>query len=308
MLLALLAAVLGCSAAGSSQGRPDAGPAASTDAGCRRHDVLAAPLARLERHQNAVVGVYAVDTGTGQELAYRADRRFAFASTLKAISAGVVLRDATQRELSRRLRWSAAELVPHSPVTARHVRDGLTLRQVLAAAVTVSDNTAANLLLDLVGGPRALDRALESVGDATTVVARREPELNDYRPGDVRDTTTPRAIATSLAAFAVGDALEAPDRRLLTGLLRRSTTGADLIRAAAPSTWRVGDKTGTAAYGTRNDIAVLTPPGRPPIVLAVLTRHRTPGARPDDRLVARAARDALASLCSHQGIVPASSK
>ena len=201
------------------------------------------------------------------------------------------------RDLGDRLRWTEDDLVPYSPVTEQHVEDGLTVREVLDAAVTVSDNTAANLLLDLLGGPQELDRALQEVGDTTTLVVRREPELNDYAPDDTRDTTSPRAMARSLAAFAVAGELEPADQRALGGLLRRNTTGDDLIRAAVPEGWRVGDKTGTASYGTRNDVAVLQPPGRDPIVLAILTRQGEPDAEPDDSLVAEAARIALDSLC-----------
>jgi len=306
-IAATIFAILGCSGGGDRQKLPGADGAESTPAASAicapDDDALTArleQLEQLERDEDAIVGVYAVDTGTGKDLGYRADQRFAFASTGKALAAAVVLDQLSTRQLSRRLRWTEADLVPYSPVTELHVSDGLTVRKVLEAAVTISDNTAANLMFDLIGGPEALDRALEDVGDAKTEVVRREPELNEYTPGDVRDTTTPRAIASSLAAFAVGGELEAPDERMLNNLLLRNTTGEALIRAAVPRDWRVGDKTGSASYGTRDDIAVLTPPGRAPIVLAVLavlTRHDAPDAPTDDALVAEAARAVVASLC-----------
>jgi beta-lactamase class A len=267
-------------------------------------EALVSKLEGLEASRDALVGVYAVDTDTRAELAYRADERFAFASTGKALLAAVVLDELTTQQLSRRLRWTEADLVPYSPVTELHVEDGLTVREVLEAAVTISDNTAANLLFDLIGGPRGLDRALEEIGDSTTEVVRREPELNDWRPGEVRDTTTPRAVAESLAAFAVGGELATPDKRLLNRLLLRNTTGDALIRSAVPQEWRVGDKTGSATYGTRNDIAVLTPPGRAPVVLAVLTRHEKSDAPTDDALVAGAAKAVVDALCVRPGDQP----
>jgi beta-lactamase class A len=292
---AVLASLVLAGCSGTAE-RSGAGPGATgapadpQPATCVWDDgLLADRLGQLERRRDALVGVYAVETGTGAELAYRADARFALASTVKALAAAVVLDRLSERELSQRVRWTEADLVPYSPVTERHVEDGLTVRQVLEAAVTVSDNTAGNLLLDLVGGPRALDAALASLGDDVTEVVRREPELNDFTPGDRRDTTTPRALASALAAFAVGDALRPRDRRSLLGLLERTTTGDDLIRSAVPPGWRVGDKTGSARYGTRNDVAVVRPPGRPPLVLAVLTRHDRVDAPTDDSLVARAA-------------------
>lgn len=308
VVAALVLPLLGCS--GPDQDPPSwpATVSASPTAGAcvPDQDAMVAELERLEAARNARVGVHAVDTGTGAELAHRADERFAFASTVKALAAAVALDRLSEQQLSRRLSWTEADLVPYSPVTELRVAEGLTVRQVLEAAVTVSDNTAANLVLDLVGGPRGLDRALEAVGDDTTEVVRREPGLNDYSPGDVRDTTTPRALATSLAAFAVGGGLGTSDERLLNDLLVRNTTGDDLVRAVVPRGWRVGDKTGTATHGTRNDVAVVTPPGRAPIVLAVMTRHDAPDAPTDDVLVARAARVVLDSLCGQRQRVPRS--
>ena len=291
-------ALTGCASAqdrGAST-TPEASASGTVQA-CTAQEDLAAGLERLEAARGARVGLHLLDTGTGAELSHRADERFAFASTIKALAAAVVLDRLSTRDLGDRLRWTEDDLVPYSPVTEQHVEDGLTVREVLDAAVTVSDNTAANLLLDLLGGPQELDRALQEVGDTTTLVVRREPELNDYAPDDTRDTTSPRAMARSLAAFAVAGELEPADQRALGGLLRRNTTGDDLIRAAVPEGWRVGDKTGTASYGTRNDVAVLQPPGREPIVLAILTRQGEPDAEPDDALVAEAARIALDSLC-----------
>ena len=292
-----LLATLGCSAGEDRTEPASASPSGLPAASCVPEDVASRTFARLEDERGGRVGVHAVDTGTGRTIEHRADERFAYASTIKALSAAVVLDRLSTRDLSRRLRWRESDLVPYSPVTQQHVEDGLTIREVLDAAVTVSDNTAANLLLDVLGGPQELDRALEEVGDTTTIVVRREPELNDYAPEDTRDTTTPRAIATSLATFALGATLDAPDRRALRSLLRRNTTGDGLVRSVVPAGWQVGDKTGTASYGTRNDIALVTPPGGDPVVIAVLTRQTTSDAEPDDALVAGAARIALDALC-----------
>jgi beta-lactamase class A len=172
----------------------------------------------------------------------------------------------------------------------------MTRRELADAAVRFSDNTAANLLLADLGGPAGLRTALEAVGDDVTRPARDEPSLNEATPGDVRDTSTPRAMAATLQAFAVEDALAEPDRALLNDWLRRNTTGDALIRAGTPEGWVVGDKTGTGGYGTRNDIAVITPPGRAPIVLAILSDKGRADAEPDDDVIARAAREVLEVL------------
>jgi beta-lactamase class A len=253
-----------------------------------------AEFAALEKQFDARVGVYALDTGSGKSLVHRPDTRFAFCSTIKVFSTAALL--ASGADLDTVVTYRKGDLVTYSPITSKHVDDGMSLRAVADAAIRYSDNTAANLLLDQVGGLSALGRALRSVGDATTHVDRTEPELNSAVPGDVRDTSTPRALATDLRTYVLGPTLDADDRALLTDLLRRNTTGDTLIRAGVPKGWVVGDKTGSGSYGTRNDIAVLWPPNRAPIVLAVLTSRKTPDAAKDDALVARAAELALARL------------
>jgi beta-lactamase class A len=173
----------------------------------------------------------------------------------------------------------------------------MTLRALCSAAVRHSDNTAANLLLDRLGGPKGLDAILESVGDEVTRLERPEPDLNFWEPGQARDTSTPRALARSLRAFVLGDALKPPERAQLTRWLRANTTGDALIRAGVPDGWVVGDKTGTGAtYGARNDIAVLWPPDRDPIVLAIMSTRPGRDDEHDDALIARAAREAVAAL------------
>lgn len=254
-------------------------------------------FAQLESRFDVRLGVFAIDTATGATVRHRADERFAYASTFKALAAAQVLDATTDTELDELVRFSARDLVPYSPITARHVGTGMSWREIADAAVRRSDNTAGDLLLRRLGGPRGFESNLRHLGDTTTRPARREPALNEAAPGDPRDTSTPRALATDLMAYAVGDALEPADRAVLTGWLRGSTTGRTLIRAGVPDGWVVGDKTGSAGFGTRNDIAVLWPPGRAPIVLAVLSRradaagdHGDDGVARRDAPVAAAAR------------------
>jgi beta-lactamase class A len=247
-------------------------------------------FAALERRRDARLGVMAIDTGSGETLGYRADERFALASTVKVPLAAVVLDRLSAQDLERRLFWTEADLVAHSPVTELFVEDGMTVRQLLDAALTLSDNTATNLLFDLVGGPGTVDDRLAEVGDRVTSVDRVEPDLNDWRPGEVRDTSTPRALATVVRDLTLGDLLGREDRRLLNDELGDSLTGARLVRAGVPDGWRVGDKSGTASYGTRNNVAVVHPPGRAPWVVVVMTSHDEADAATDDTLVAQAAR------------------
>lgn len=247
-------------------------------------------FAALERRRGARLGLMALDTGTGETVSYRPDERFALASTVKVLLAAVVLDRLSARDLERRVFWTQGDLVDYSPVTELFVEDGMTVRQLIDAALTISDNTATNLLFDLVGGPGAVDDWIADLGDSVTSVDRVEPGLNDWRPGEVRDTSTPRALAAVVRDLTLGDGLRRGDRRLLDDELGDSLTGARLVRAGVPADWRVGDKSGSASYGTRNNVAVVHPPDQAHWVVVVMTSHDKAEADTDDALVAQATR------------------
>ncbi|MGW7286291.1 class A beta-lactamase [Streptomyces sp. NPDC054847] len=253
-------------------------------------------FARLEREFDARLGVYAVDTGSGRTVTHRADERFAYCSTHKALTAAAVLERNSLAGLDKLVRYTRDDLVDHSPVTEKHVDSGMTLRAVCDAAVRYSDNTAANLLFDELGGPKAFQATLAALGDTVTHADRLETALNEATPGDIRDTSTPRALAGDLREYVLGDTLDAGKKALLTDWLRRNTTGDALVRAGVPDTWVVGDRSGGGGYGTRNDIAVAWPPGAAPVVIAILSSRAAEEAEYDDRLVARAAEVVVAAL------------
>ncbi|RIJ53643.1 class A beta-lactamase, partial [Clavibacter phaseoli] len=216
-----------------------------------------------EERFGARLGVHAVDTGTGAEVSWRADERFAYASTIKAPLAAALLDRVGIAGMDRAVPIEAADILSYAPVTETRVGGTMTLRELAEAAMTRSDNTAANLLLEALGGPAELDAALTALGDDTTVVSRAEPDLNQAIPGDDRDTTTPRAAAALLRAYALGDPgaladpLDADERALFTGWLKATQTGATLGRAELPADWTVGDKSGLGAYASRGDVAVI---------------------------------------------------
>jgi beta-lactamase class A len=247
-------------------------------------------LADLEREYDATVGVVATDTTTGETVAYNGDRRFGYASTLKAFAAAQFLRAVHGADRDERVRWSAADATAagHSPVTSEHVADGLTVAQLAEAAVRQSDNLALNLVLDRIGGPAGLDRALAELGDRTTEVVHDEPALNTIEPGSTEDTTTPAAFAATLATVLDGQTLGRSDTALLEHWMSGNATGDTLVRAGAPEGWTVVDKSGGAG-GIRNDVARVTRPDGGPIVIAVLTTRNAPDTAYDDALVARSA-------------------
>ncbi|MED1783939.1 class A beta-lactamase [Brevibacillus fortis] len=245
-------------------------------------------FADLEKKFEARLGVYAIDTNTNQVIAFRSDERFAFASTFKALVVGALLHQKSLDELDKVIKYTSSDLVTYSPITEKHVSTGMTLREISDAAIRYSDNTAGNLLFKELGGPKGFEAALRKIGDQVTTSERNEPELNEAIPGDIRDTSTPKALATSLMAYTVGDVLTEDKQKILNDWLQRNTTGDKLIRAGLPKEWKVGDKTGAASYGTRNDIAVIWPPDKKPIVLAVLSSRDTKDATYDNALIAEA--------------------
>ena len=285
----VLGPLVACQSSGTPTPSPSSSPTLSTTA-------AAAEFGRLETKFDARLGVYAIDTGSGRAVEHRADERFPYTSTFKALAAGAVLAVTSTAELDRKISYTRADLVPYSPITEKHVDNGMTLRDVADAAVRYSDNTAGNLLFRQLGGPEGLEKALRGLGDQVTEVDRLETALNEAIPGDTRDTSAPRALGTDLQKYVLGDALSTEDRAVLTGWLRGNTTGDKCIRAGVPAGWVVGDKTGAGEYGTRNDIAVAWPPNGAPIVLAIMSTRDEKDATRDDALIAQAATAAVTAL------------
>ncbi|MCC9708942.1 class A beta-lactamase [Streptomyces sp. MNU76] len=257
---------------------------------------LAGQLAELEREYSARLGVYAHDTATGRTVAYRADERFPLCSVFKTLAAGAVLRDLDRdgEYLARRIHYTKqyVEAAGYSPITgtAANVEAGMTVGELCSATVSHSDNGAGNLLLRELGGPSAITRFCRSLGDRTTRLDRWEPELNTAEPWRTTDTTTPSAIGGTYARLLLGRALRDVDRELLTDWLISNSTNVQRFRAGLPADWTLADKTGGgAAYGVANDVGVVWPPGRPPLVLSVLSTKLDPAGPTDNPLVARAA-------------------
>jgi beta-lactamase class A len=228
-------------------------------------------IAGLERRHGGRLGVAILDSASTRLIAHRGDERFALCSTFKFLAAAFVLArvDRKEESLTRRIFYARDYLVPYSPVTEKHVGEGgLTVGEICEAAMILSDNTAGNLLLDSFGGPAGLTAYMRSLGDGVTRLDRRETELNEARPGDPRDTTTPVAMLEILRKTVLGTALSTSSREQLMAWLIANRTGDKRLRAGVPNAWRVGDKTGSGANNATNDIAVLWPPGRAPIIVA----------------------------------------
>jgi beta-lactamase class A len=232
-------------------------------------------LAAIEKASGGRLGVCILDTGSGLRAGHRADERFPMCSTFKFLAAAAVLSrvDQGKERLDRRIVVGQRDLIPHAPLTGKHVGGtGLTMAELCEAAVTLSDNPAANLMLASFGGPAGLTRYLRGLGDTQTRLDRNEPALNESLPGDPRDTTTPAAMLGTMQKILLGDALLPDSRTRLQAWLDACQTGAKRLRAGVPADWVVGDKTGSGSRGSTCDIAIFRPPSRAPIlVTAYLT-------------------------------------
>ena len=236
------------------------------------------------------LGVAAIDVGSGRELGFDAQSRYAMASTFKLPLAAFVL-DLAERgdiALDEELRFGAGDPLDNSPTVAANMARGrLPVRQLCAAIVEVSDNSAANLLLRRTGGPEALTRFIRACGDPVTRLDRFEMELNTNLPGDPRDTTSPAAMAALARKLVLGDVLTEENRTRLQTWLKKSVPGPDRLKAGLPAPpWLAGHKTGTGANGAVNDVAIAWRSGKPPIMIACYQSGGT--AEPPVRAAAHA--------------------
>jgi beta-lactamase class A len=252
-----------------------AGGAALAPFGCafaaaKRDTDAQGRLEALERRHGGRLGVSILDTGSGKRVGHRADERFPMCSTFKFLAAAQVLArvDRGEERLDRRIVYAKDDLVAYSPVTEKHVGEpGMSLAELCHATITLSDNTAGNLLLASFGGPAGLTAFARSLGDGVTRLDRWETELNEAVPGDPRDTTSPAAMLDDMRSLLLGEALSPASRKQLADWLVATTTGDQRIRGGLPKGWRAGDKTGTSGKGETNDIAIVWPPGRAPLLV-----------------------------------------
>jgi len=262
--------------------------------GTHEHETASATreLAQIERALGGRIGIFAFNAADHSQLRYRAGERFPVCSTFKVLLVGSILERSTRIAglMQRRIHYTRHDLASYSPISEKHIREGMTVADLCAAAIQYSDNTAANLLMKLLGGPASVTAFARSLGDHHFRLDRWETDLNSCIPGDFRDTSTPEAMGRDLERLALGKALGHEQRGQMLEWLRGSTTGGARIRAGVPADWQVGDKTGTGDYGTANDLAVLWPPHRAPIIAAIYTTQPGKEAKARNEIIAAAAR------------------
>lgn len=234
---------------------------------------FAGDIKNLENKEGGRIGIAVLNTSTGENFGYRQDERFAMCSTFKMLLVGAVLArvDKGQEDIERIINYGISDMQSYAPVTKEHLKDGhMTVADLSAAAIQYSDNTAANLLLNIVGGSHGLTEYLRTIGDNVTRIDRMEPELNSNIPGDLQDTTTPSAMIATMQKLLVGNVLSEKSKQYLINLLIGNTTGDNKLRAGMNKNWKIGDKTGSGQNGASNDVAIVWPAdGGKPFLIAV---------------------------------------
>ena len=262
-------------------------------------DDASSKFAALEARTKSRIGIAGVDVSTKRRVEYRGEERFLMCSTFKVLAVAAALKrvDEKKEKLDRFVPYGEAQLLAYAPVTRAHVKEGgMTLEALCAAAIEQSDNTAANLILEAIGGPEKVTELARSLGDKLTRLDHTEPDLNLARPGKDDDTTTPAAMCADLQRLLTSDFLSVASRTKLEGWMQRNQTGSALIRAILPSDWKIGDKTGRSGDGATNDIAVVRPPSGGPIFLAIYTADPAESQEARNQLVADVAKAAIDAL------------
>lgn len=250
------------------------------------------PWSRIEKQSTGRMGIAVLDTADGKLEGQRLDERFPMCSTFKWLAAAHVLQrvDQGREQLDRRIRFERKALIEYSPITEPQAgKNGMTLAELCHATITVSDNTAANLILETLGGPQGMTAFARSLGDEVTRLDRWEPDLNESKPGDPRDTTSPRAMATLLQQLVLGDVLSPRSRELLVQWMRATSTNRNRLAAGLPEGWKIGSKTGSSGTGSVNDVGVFWPPNRPPIIAAVYITQGTSSTKSIEPAIAAVA-------------------
>lgn len=271
-------------------------PTGRKDVLCRRA-LLAAPavfwagrgwaqklpaFAAYERQSGGRIGVYAENLKSGRKLAWRASERFVMCSTFKASLVACTLSrvDQGREDLGRVIAYGPGDLQDfYAPVAKQNLSKGrMSVGEMCEAAVELSDNACANLLLASIGGPDVLTGFWRKTGDVVTRLDHNEPLLNRSRPGDPQDTTTPMAMAGNLRRFLLGDVLSTQSRRRLQDWMIACKTGANRLRGGVPAAWQIADKTGNNGTDAAGDIAMVWPASDTPIVICAYVQGGAPSA------------------------------
>ncbi|MCB9229653.1 MAG: class A beta-lactamase [Deltaproteobacteria bacterium] len=259
------------------------------------HGEIHSKIFKLESQYKSRIGVYAFEKKSGKTFEHRSDERFPFCSSFKFLVSAATLANESSKSLDEVVKYKKSDLVSYSPFTAESLSTGMSVKS-LCRATHFSDNAATNLLIKRLGGIEAVNKFARSLGDHVFRLDRMEPDLNTAIPGDKRDTSTPRAMTSLLSEISFGETLDETKRNQLISWLLENNTGMNRIQAGVPSNWKVGDKTGTCAYGTTNDVGIVFRPDGSAVVVTVFVTHNAPNASKQEHLIPKATKIALKAI------------
>ena len=227
---------------------------------CNSNSPHAKELNDLEKKYNAHIGVYALDTKSGKEVKFNSDKRFAYASTSKAINSAILLEQVPYNKLNKKIHINKDDIVAYSPILEKYVGKDITLKELIEASMTYSDNTANNKIINEIGGIKKIKKRLKKLGDKVTNPVRYEIELNYYSPKS-----------------------------------KNNKSGDTLIKDGVSKDCKVADKSGQAiTYASRNDVAFVYPKGQSePIVLVIFTNKDNKSDKPNDKLISETAKSVM---------------
>ncbi|MGX1435616.1 BlaZ-like penicillin-hydrolyzing class A beta-lactamase [Mammaliicoccus sciuri] len=262
---------------------------------CNTADATTQDLKKVEDKYDANIGVYALNTANDEEITFNEDKRFAYASTFKALSSAMLLEKTPHNELNKKVHVSKEDIVPYSPVLEKFINKDISIKKLIEATMLYSDNTANNMIIEELDGYKEVNKRLKSLDDKTTKPSRMEPELNNYNPKSNRDTSTPQAFGKTLNKLINDGRLSKENKTFLIDLMINNKSGDTLIKKGAPKNFKVADKSGQAiTYASRNDVALVYPKGESkPIVLVIYTNKEGKTDKPNDKVVSETAKVVL---------------
>lgn len=228
-------------------------------------------ISAIEQASSGRIGVAVLDTQNKQTWSYNGDSRFPMMSTFKTLACAKMLRASAKGELDSHATTliNADELIPWSPVTETLVNNTITVEKACEATMLTSDNTAANIVLKHIGGPQGVTLFLRNLGDNVSQLDRIEPALNEAKVGDLRDTTTPKAMVSTLNTLLLGELLSDTDKAQLKTWMQDNKVSDPLLRSVLPQGWSIADRSGAGGNGSRGITAMIWRADRQPIMISI---------------------------------------
>jgi beta-lactamase class A len=287
-------------------------------------------LVRPAKASGGEMGFTAIHIETGRRITLNSSKRFPMASTYKLPIAVQLLKlvDEGKEQLDHIIRVGPRDMRPGGIPLSDKFQFGessVSVRVLLELMLTVSDNTASDLILRLAGGPQVVTARMRSLGIEDLSIDRSTiqhvfdmfglslPPEDEWVPGsnisvltsvpsdkqraasvqyarDSRDTSTPDAMASLLVHIYRKNLLKPETVKLLLGLMHRCQTGDKRLKGLLPAGTGVAHKSGTA-MGIINDVGVITLPNDAGHIAAVAFIKGAKSSVPEcERSIAEVAR------------------